>query len=135
MLAKVRPPGLPADLAIDYVSTDGRLDKFNAVEGAKAAPVNDAPPQADDLGPLLRHAEHLSARRANHHQFGSSATYLHRPSRTGWIVIQPPGEPARCEAWFTYKLDLPQPTESDAICPRCGKVRPSQHDCDTSTDL
>jgi hypothetical protein len=131
--AKEPPPGLPADLAIDYVSLDGQqqLDKFNVVEGANAAPANDAPQQSGDLGPLLRHTQQLSAAKAVHDPSGFGVAYVHQPTQTGWIVVQPPGEPARCEAWFTYSLDLSLtgPLESGALCLRCGKIRLGQHDC------
>ena len=37
VFAEDPPPGLPADLGIDYVSMNGQLDRFNVVEGADAA--------------------------------------------------------------------------------------------------
>jgi hypothetical protein len=133
-----RPPGLPADLAIDYVSDDGRLDKVNVVEGADVAPANDAPPQANDIGPLLRHTQQLAARTPDHHLFGFRTAYLHRPTQTGWIVVQPSGEPSRCEAWFTYQAYLSVSrrwSEPVTTCPRCRTTVFNQHHCDVPIKL
>ncbi|MBM0230582.1 hypothetical protein JNW91_01020 [Micromonospora sp. STR1_7] len=116
-------PGLPADLAIDYVSADGRLDRLNLVESADASPIHGTDLQGHNLDLLFRHPQRLVP--------ADTVTYLHQPTRTGWIVVQPLGAPPRCEAWFTYKLSLTlnRPTETEARCTRCGRVAPAEHVC------
>jgi hypothetical protein len=121
VFADGKPPGLPADLAIDYVSTnDQQLDKFNVVEGADATAPNEASPPANDLDPLFRHVQRVSAAGPTSDPNEFRIAYVHQPTQKGWIVVQPPSEPTRCEAWFTYEL----------ACARCHRILRDTHDCD-----
>lgn len=124
------PPGLPADLGFDYVSTNGQLDRFNVVEGTNASSTNEVGLPDNELDPLLRHAQQLSAA-AGVKSSEFMVSYLHQATRTGWVVVQPFGEPARCEAWFKYKLTLSLARQGElrTTCPLCGRIRSNGHEC------
>lgn len=127
------PPGLPVALGFDYMSTNGQLDKFNVVEGAEASSTNEVGRHGKGLDPLFRHAQQLSAA-AGVKSSEFRVAYLHQPTRTGWVVVQPFRARARCEAWFNYKLvlSLDRQVGLRTTCPLCGRARSNEHECTPS---
>lgn len=124
------PPALPVDLGLDYVSPNGQLDRLNVIEGTDASPSNEASRPSTGLDPLFRHVQQLSTA-AGGRPSEFRVSYLHQPTRTGWIVVQPPGQPAHCEAWFNFKLTLSlvQRSELKTTCPACGRDSSKEHEC------